>query len=78
MPVFLFEQEELLHAAVDIGPRIVPGICGVVLIRIRPGVCQVAAQAMSTALFFSGTGVLRYGRRDTHTSPDSGLMFPNA
>jgi len=40
-PILLLEQEELLHAAVDIVPDIVPGVGWIAFIGVGPGVCEV-------------------------------------
>lgn len=44
LAVSLLEEEELLDAAVDIGPRVVPGVGRIVLVRVRPGIGQVAVK----------------------------------
>ena len=77
MSIFHLEQEELLHTTVHIDSSIIPGICGVVFVRIRPGVSQVAVVAYVNDLIFAMTR--RFAMRScTHTSPDSGLTFANA
>ena len=42
MSVALLEEEELLHTSIDVGADVVPGVGGVVLVGIRPGVTKVA------------------------------------
>lgn len=41
MPVLLFEEVKLLNAPIDVGARVVPGVRGVVLVRVGPSVCEV-------------------------------------
>jgi hypothetical protein len=47
MPVLLFEEEELLDAAVDVVPCVIPGVTWVVLVGVRPGVCEESMIALA-------------------------------
>ena len=41
LPILLLEQKQLLNTAIDIGTDVIPGVCGVVLLNVRPGVGQI-------------------------------------
>jgi hypothetical protein len=73
MPIHLFEEEELLDAAVDIGPCFVPGVSWIMLVGVSPGVCEESMIALAD--FFMGrcSSIVTY----TYTVP-SDLTFANA
>jgi hypothetical protein len=52
MPIHLFEEEELLDAAVDVGPCFVPGVSWIVLVSVSPGVCEESMIVLAD--FFMG------------------------
>ena len=71
--VALFQQEELLDAAVDVGAHVVPRVAGVVLFDVGPGIRHDTGVARKNNGVIQ-TWVLIY----THTSPLSGRMLAKA
>ncbi len=59
MAVAFLEEEELFEAAVEIGADVVPGIGGIVLVGVRPGVREVDLTGFGTDV---GEGVEDMGK----------------
>lgn len=50
LAVLFLEKVELLEAAVEVSPNIIPRVICVVLVRVGPSVCEIAILGISKLL----------------------------